>query len=416
MPRIADVAELIMGQSPPSSTYNQDANGLPFYQGKSDFGFRHPVPRSYCSAPTKRAEAGDILISVRAPVGPTNIAQSSCCIGRGVAAIRPKAVDGEFLFFNLRYVEPYVASLGSGTIFQSINKSQLGDVEVNQDGFSLPEQQKIAGVLGLVQRAMEQQERLIEKTAELKKTLLHQLFTQSTRGEPQKQTDLGPVPESWEVVELGKAANLFCGFAFKSTDAVPASNTQLVRMGNLYQNRLSLDRSALFYPDAFVDKYPRFVLRRGDLIMSLTGTSGKEDYGFTVELPDVSHALLLNQRVARVDLISDKLLRGFLFYFLLSRKFLDHLYPTAKGMKQANLSTNAMKKLLVAIPKKDEQQEIECCFRALDAKLAHHRRKHATLSALFRTLLHQLMTAQLRVHDLELDGILEQAVQETDAP
>jgi type I restriction enzyme S subunit len=70
----------------------------------------------------------------------------------------------------------------------------------------------------------------------------------------------------------------------------------------------------------------------------------------------------------------------------------------------------------LTLPKPDEQNDIVTALSSVDSKLAHHRRKHATLSALFRTLLHQLMTAQLRVHDLELDGILEQAVQETDAP
>jgi type I restriction enzyme S subunit len=173
-------------------------------------------------------------------------------------------------------------------------------------------------------------------------------------------------------------------------------------MGNLYANQLDLDRSPLFYPDKFAEKYRRFVLREGDLIMSLTGTTGKEDYGFVVEIPKLSRTLLLNQRVARLDLISRDLRKDFLFYFLLSRKFLDHLYPTAKGMKQANLSTNAMKNLFIVVPKISEQLEIVGCFRTLDAKLNLLHRKHARLSTLFRTLLHQLMTAQVRLNDVDL--------------
>ena len=83
---------LTMGQSPPGETYNENANGLPFYQGRTDFGFRFPIRRIYCSAPTRHAIAGDTLVSVRAPVGDINMANEACCIGRGVAAVRHKTV------------------------------------------------------------------------------------------------------------------------------------------------------------------------------------------------------------------------------------------------------------------------------------------------------------------------------------
>jgi type I restriction enzyme S subunit len=86
---VEDIAHLEMGQSPSSEFYNQGREGLPFYQGKADFGKINPTPRHWCTAPTKLAQDGDILISVRAPVGPTNIATEACCIGRGLAALRP---------------------------------------------------------------------------------------------------------------------------------------------------------------------------------------------------------------------------------------------------------------------------------------------------------------------------------------
>jgi type I restriction enzyme S subunit len=187
-----------MGQSPSSSTYNETGNGLAFFQGKSDFGFRHPSPRLYCSAPLKIAKPRDILMSVRAPVGPTNIADQECCIGRGLAAIQPRSIDGNFLFYNLRYIEKYIASLGTGSTFHAINKAQLGNVAVNEHEFDIAEQRKIADVLGVAQRAIEQQEKLLQLTTDLKKSLLRKLFTEGLRGEPQKQTEIGLLPESWE--------------------------------------------------------------------------------------------------------------------------------------------------------------------------------------------------------------------------
>jgi hypothetical protein len=131
----------------------------------------------FCNAPLKLAKPNDILISVRAPVGPTNIADQECCIGRGLAAIRPRAINGGFLFYNLRYLEKYITGLGTGSTFHAINKTQLGSIEVNGYGFSLEEQQGIASVLSLAQQSIEEQERLLQLTRELKKSLLHKLLT-----------------------------------------------------------------------------------------------------------------------------------------------------------------------------------------------------------------------------------------------
>jgi len=269
----------------------------------------------------------------------------------------------------------------------------------------LPEQKKIAQILSTVQRAIEAQERIIQTTTELKKALMHKLFTEGLRNEPQKQTEIGPVPKSWEVVDLCEVISFFAGYAFKSVEGVSESNTQLLRMGNLYQNTLDLNRSPIFYPDSFAAAHKRYALKEGDLVMSLTGTSGKEDYGFTVRIPKTANTLLLNQRVTRIDVTDHRLQKDFAHHFLLSRKFLDYLYPTAKGMKQANLSTNAMKKLKVVLPSEEEQSEIARCFKSLDQKVVVAGRKVAALQDLFRTLLHELMTAKTRIHKLELPKV-----------
>jgi len=313
-------------------------------------------------------------------------------------------VDEDFLYFLMwsEHVMPKAKTLVSGSTpsRQRVDPRSFYRIEAPLPPF--PEQKTIANILGLVQRAIDDQQQLLKLTTELKKTLLHEFFTKGFRGEAQKKTEIGSIPESWELTELGKVVSLFPGYAFKSNEAIESSNTQLVRMGNLYQNKLDLTRNPIFYPDDFSQKHARFVLKSGDLIMSLTGTSGKEDYGFTVELKSEPRTLLLNQRIARIDPITNRVSKDFLFYFLLCRKFLDHLYPTAKGMKQANLSTHAMKHLKVPIPCVAEQQEISRHFRVLDRKIELLESKLRSLQDLFCTLLHQLMTAQIRVNDLEL--------------
>jgi len=123
---LGSVATIIAGQSPPSDTYRDTPTGLPFFQGKADFGPRHPVPRKWCVRPGKIAEPGDILVSVRAPVGPTNVADSRCCIGRGLAAIRPlPCVDRDYLLLAIRHFERDLAALGSGSTFAAITRCEL---------------------------------------------------------------------------------------------------------------------------------------------------------------------------------------------------------------------------------------------------------------------------------------------------
>lgn len=124
--RLGEVCEIIAGQSPPGETYRKHPEGPPFFQGKADFGLRYPVPRTWCVSPTKIALPGDILISVRAPVGPTNIADRECCIGRGLAAIRPgDQADRDFILAALRLFETTLVKLGSGSTFSAINRKDL---------------------------------------------------------------------------------------------------------------------------------------------------------------------------------------------------------------------------------------------------------------------------------------------------
>lgn len=122
---IIEVASITMGQSPPGETYNENKEGIPFYQGTRDFGFRHPRKRVWCTAVTRRAFDGDVLVSVRAPVGEINVAKEECGIGRGVAAVRSAKYPHvllQALAANPSIWLPYEAE---GTVFGSINKKQL---------------------------------------------------------------------------------------------------------------------------------------------------------------------------------------------------------------------------------------------------------------------------------------------------
>lgn len=122
---------LTMGQSPPGETYNEDGEGIPFFQGRADFGFRYPENRVYCTAPTRFAKAGDTLVSVRAPVGDVNMAKEECAIGRGVAAVRHITGSRSYTYYAMKSLEENFGVFeGEGTVFGSINKADFQNLEI----------------------------------------------------------------------------------------------------------------------------------------------------------------------------------------------------------------------------------------------------------------------------------------------
>ena len=128
---LANCFNLTMGQSPLGSTYNDDGDGLPFFQGCSDFGFRYPENRRFCTAPTRIAHSDDTLVSVRAPVGEINMAWEKCCIGRGVAALRHKSGSSSFTYYATQVLQPQLRQYEeTGTVFGSINRKQFETLPV----------------------------------------------------------------------------------------------------------------------------------------------------------------------------------------------------------------------------------------------------------------------------------------------
>jgi type I restriction enzyme, S subunit len=129
--KIEEISTVILGQSPVSSSYNTTGEGLPFFQGKAEFGVFYPQTVKWCTEPKKTALKNDILISVRAPVGPTNLAPKECCIGRGLAAIRPNdGITHKYLLYYLRSIESKIESLGTGTTFKAISGGILKSLPV----------------------------------------------------------------------------------------------------------------------------------------------------------------------------------------------------------------------------------------------------------------------------------------------
>jgi type I restriction enzyme S subunit len=188
---------LIMGQSPPGETYNKNGAGLPFFQGKADFGNIHPEPSVWCSAPNRLAEPNDILISVRAPVGPTNIAKERCCIGRGLTAIRCKeGLSYKYLIWVLRNFEKKISSEGAGSIFDAIGKDEIKAIEfpipptpADQLAIASDLERRMAHVEKMRVAALRQKEAI----AAMQGAILREVFP----------NDGDELPEGWRWMKLG---------------------------------------------------------------------------------------------------------------------------------------------------------------------------------------------------------------------
>lgn len=184
--RLDRFVHLEMGQSPASEFYNQHGDGMPFFQGKADFGDLNPEPRYWCTRPTRVAEPGDVLISVRAPVGPTNVATATCCIGRGLAALRPLAgTPRMYVLWALRAFESEVAAKGTGTTFVAVTRKTLAPFLVPVP--PLAEQQRIVEkvheLMALCDDLEAGQQARHQVATRLRASALNALSTANTDGE-----------------------------------------------------------------------------------------------------------------------------------------------------------------------------------------------------------------------------------------
>jgi len=349
-----------------------------------------------------RLRPGDLLVCEGGEPGRAAIwngALTECFYQKALHRLRPR--DGrmlnDFMNYWLRFsfdLQNLYGVAGASSTIAHLPEVQLKSLPIPVP--PLPEQGKIAGVLGVVQRAIEQQERLVQLTAELKHTLLHQLFTRGLRGEPQKQTEIGPVPQSWEVGKIGDVAKTQSGGTPARDNAKFWKNGTIpwVKTGEI-DYRVIQDTEEHITADGLANSAAK-LFPKGTLLMAMYGqgvTRGR------VGILGIDATT--NQACAAIILRSESEVSSHFLYYWLEYHYED-LRQLGHGANQRNMNAALIRGFPLACPDRDEQDEIVTVLSSLDCKLALDRRKHATLTALFRTLLHQLMTAQIRVHDLPM--------------
>lgn len=410
---LEQISEIILGQSPPSSTYNIDGKGLPFYQGKLEFGETYPKPRKWCTAPKKIAERGDVLISVRAPVGPTNICPEKSCVGRGLSAIRGLGgIEPLFVLHLMRTFEDEIAGKGTGTTFDAITGNQLRTFEIPLP--PLPEQHRIVakieelftkldagidalhkvgaqlkryrqsvlkaafeGKLTETWRAEHQDE--IEPASALLERVLkerrekwetEQLEQMKVKGRLPKDdkwkakykepaepdtNKLSEVPDGWQWVKLEQVTNLVTKGSSPRWQGFQYVDNGIVFLRSQNVGWGALDLSNIAHlSEAFNEKEKKTILREGDVLLNLVGAS----IGRVAIASDKLKGANMNQAVALIRLVKDGLGNRFLMNYLISPDAQSIIHGKKVDVARANLSLTDVSEFATPLPPLPEQQAI----------------------------------------------------------
>ncbi len=376
------------------SKWFNDENGMPFIQVfdvNNNLQLKPTTKRRISKLAAEQSVfilKGTLIVTLQGSIGRVAITQYDAYVDRTILIFEEFHKPTEKLFFayiiqNLFELEKERAP---GGIIKTITKEVLSDFTVRVPQF--PEQQKIADCLSSLDELISAHIQKHEALQSYKKGLMQNLFPAEGQTVPTLRFSEFENAEAWRKGITDNLAVLTMGYAFKSTDFMD-EGIQLVRMGNLYQGVLKFDRSPVFLPTNYEEEYSRFVIKPCDLLMSMTGTAGKEDYGFVVQVPAESPNLLLNQRVVKISPKKD-CIKGFLLQTLKSENFLKKLYKLPGGTKQANLSAQQLKELDVYFPEVREQQKIADCLSSIDNLITAQAQKIEALKVHKKGLMQQL--------------------------
>jgi type I restriction enzyme S subunit len=339
-----------------------------------------------------------VLLSMYATIGATVITTFPVATNQAILAIVPREdCDREYLSFCLRAHKRHLARLNVESTQKNINKGIVSSFPIPLP--PLPEQKKIAHILSTVQRAIEAQERVIQTTTELKKALMQKLFTEGLRHEPQKQTEIGPVPQSWEVMKLGSLAKVGNGSTPKrANEAYWEGGTIPWLNSTKIHDRFITEADQFVTPQAVKECHlPK--VAPNSLLIAITG-QGKTLGNSAITRIETC----INQHLAYAQFHASNIVPDFVLWFMQTRY--DYLRSIAHGggSTKGALTCGFLKTLPVPVAPRTEQEGIAHAFQTLEDKQHRAARKQAALQDLFSTLLHELMTAKTRVHEMALSA------------
>jgi type I restriction enzyme S subunit len=343
--------------------------------------------------------ANDLLVCEGGSIGRTalwNNEVEGCLYQNHLHRLRAKGkkVYPQFGVYWLLYafdIAKLYFGRGNVTTIPNLSQSKLAELPMALP--PLPEQKKIAHILSSVQRAIEARERVIQTTNELKKALMHKLFTEGLRNEPQKQTEMGLMPESWQMPYLGEVSEIRYGLGQppqQADDGVPMIRATNIKRGQISkQGLIRIKRSAI--PES---RNP--YLQVGDVVVVRSGAYTGDVAMITEEWAG---------SVAGYDLVASpgtSLNSAFCAYALLSVPVQQYFKGQSNRAAQAHLNRQQLRTTRIPLPPRNEQDDIAGILTTTQKKIDYAERRCAAFKDLFRTLLHKLMTAKTRVYELEI--------------
>ncbi|HZS17814.1 MAG TPA: restriction endonuclease subunit S [Candidatus Udaeobacter sp.] len=375
--------------------------------GKLDLSQVDEMDFSPAECETLALKSGDLLVCEGGDIGRTAVWRdelADCYYQNHLHRLRVRdgRVNPEFVMFwmqaaitQLRVYEGF----GNKTTIPNLSRSRLSDFVIPVPEKS--EQEKIAAVLWKIQKAIEIEDAIVRNARDLKKSLLRHLFTHGLRGEPLKETEIGPLPQSWDVELLSDCAHVQTGVAKgRRIDEPDLIEVPYLRVANVQHGHLDLTEVKKIQIRR--DELSRYSLRKDDIVVTEGGDFDKLGRGFIWDGqvdPCVHQNHIFVIRPNR-----NRLLPRYLAYLIQSPHGRDYFLTVAhKTTNLACINTSKLKALPLLIPPLIDQKEIADILQTVDRKIDIHEAKKRSLQELFKTMLNKLMTAQIRVNDLDID-------------
>ena len=313
----------------------------------------------------KRAEVNDFVISMRSFQGGIEYCGYKGAVSSAYVPLKPRQDLSisyyKYLFKSIPYIQALQTTTNLVRDGQALRFANFIQVRIPLLPYS--EAEKIGQFLdhetAKIDHLIEKQQQLIELLKEKRQAVISHAVTKGLDPNVQMKDSgvewLGEVPEHWILSNLKYFASIQGGYAFNS-DLFVEEGTQVLRIGNVYQNTLSLDRQPIYISNELVKNFKDFIVSKNDVLMSLTGTLGKRDYGFAIKVK-TDEKYLLNQRVARISPNPSKIDTDFMVYVLWSESYLTQLYSLPSGTKQANLSNSDVLGIQIVVPPSLEEQK-----------------------------------------------------------
>ena len=345
--KLGEVCKIIMGQSPPSDTYNENAKGMPFFQGKAEFTDLYPVVKKYCSKPTKIAEPLDILLSVRAPVGTTNIANIQCCIGRGLAAIRFD--NYKYGFYFLRSIQHELDSKGTGTTFRAISGETIRETLI-----PYPNQETQHAIVSKIEELFSELDKGIAelKTAQqqlktYRQSVLKSAFEGKLTNDNVKE---GELPDGWEWKTIKEISTLL-GDGLHGTPKYDSNGEYyFINGNNLNDGKIEIKENTKKVSKEEFEKYKK-QLNNKTIFVSINGS-----IGYTAFYND--EPIILGKSACYIN-IKEGIDKHYIRYIFTSQRFTNYSISVATGSTIKNVSLKSMREFEVPLPETiGEQHQI----------------------------------------------------------